>query len=100
MLDASSCFPHERVHCDAAESRAAADDAQPRWSGRTGSDRGSAMVSGARAPLNASLPCNTPWEVTVIAVIFEVWPTEGRANEYFDLAASLKADLERIDGFI
>jgi heme-degrading monooxygenase HmoA len=36
----------------------------------------------------------------VIAVIFEVWPAEGRAGEYFDLAASLKADLERIDGFI
>jgi heme-degrading monooxygenase HmoA len=36
----------------------------------------------------------------VIAVIFEVWPTEGRADEYFDLAASLKTDLERIDGFI
>jgi heme-degrading monooxygenase HmoA len=36
----------------------------------------------------------------VIAVIFEIWPAEGRAAEYFDLAASLKADLERIDGFI
>jgi heme-degrading monooxygenase HmoA len=36
----------------------------------------------------------------VIAVIFEVWPSEGRAAEYFDLAASLKTDLERIDGFI
>jgi heme-degrading monooxygenase HmoA len=36
----------------------------------------------------------------VIAVIFEVWPAEGRAAEYFDLAAALKADLERIDGFI
>jgi len=36
----------------------------------------------------------------VIAVIFEVWPSEGRADEYFDLAASLKTDLERIDGFI
>jgi len=36
----------------------------------------------------------------VIAVIFEVWPAEGRAGEYFDLAASLRADLERIDGFI
>jgi len=36
----------------------------------------------------------------VIAVIFEVWPAEGRAGEYFDLAASLKPDLERIDGFI
>ena len=36
----------------------------------------------------------------MIAVIFEVWPAEGRAGEYFDLAASLKADLEKIDGFI
>lgn len=36
----------------------------------------------------------------MIAVIFEVWPAEGRAAEYFDAAASLKADLERIDGFI
>jgi heme-degrading monooxygenase HmoA len=36
----------------------------------------------------------------VIAVIFEVWPNEGRAQEYFDLAAALKADLEKINGFI
>jgi len=36
----------------------------------------------------------------VIAVIFEVWPAEGRAGEYFDLAASLRSDLERIDGFV
>jgi heme-degrading monooxygenase HmoA len=41
-----------------------------------------------------------PQESDVIAVIFEVWPAEGRAGEYFDLAASLKADLERIDGFV
>ncbi len=36
----------------------------------------------------------------MLAVIFEVWPAEGRAAEYFDLAARLKPDLERIDGFI
>jgi heme-degrading monooxygenase HmoA len=36
----------------------------------------------------------------VIAVIFEVWPAEGRAPEYFDLAAALKAILEKTDGFI
>jgi heme-degrading monooxygenase HmoA len=36
----------------------------------------------------------------VIAVIFEVWPAEGRAPEYFDLAAALRPDLEKIDGFI
>lgn len=36
----------------------------------------------------------------MIAVIFEVWPAEGRAQEYFDIAASLRADLERMDGFL
>lgn len=36
----------------------------------------------------------------MIAVIFEVWPAQGRANEYFELAAALRADLERMDGFI
>lgn len=36
----------------------------------------------------------------MIAVIFEVWPTDGRSNEYFDLAASLREDLVKIDGFI
>ena len=36
----------------------------------------------------------------MLAVIFEVWPAAGRAAEYFDLAARLKTDLERIDGFI
>jgi len=36
----------------------------------------------------------------MFAVIFEVWPAQGRDREYFDLAAALKADLEKIDGFI
>ena len=36
----------------------------------------------------------------MIAVIFEVWPTDGRTSEYFDLAASLRNDLAKIDGFI
>ena len=36
----------------------------------------------------------------MIAVIFEVWPAEGRASEYFELAAALRADLERMDGFL
>ena len=36
----------------------------------------------------------------MIAVIFEVWPAENGGREaYLDLAAKLKADLERIDGF-
>ena len=36
----------------------------------------------------------------MIAVIFEVWPAEGRAQEYFDIAASLREDLQRVDGFV
>ena len=36
----------------------------------------------------------------MIVVIFEVWPIEGRAQEYLDLAAALKVDLEKIDGFL
>lgn len=36
----------------------------------------------------------------MIAVIFEVWPAKDRATEYFELAAALRADLEKIDGFI
>ena len=36
----------------------------------------------------------------MIAVIFEVWPAAGRAPEYFDLAAGLKAQLEKFDGFV
>jgi heme-degrading monooxygenase HmoA len=36
----------------------------------------------------------------MIAVIFEVWPADGRKQEYLDLAASLKPLLEKIDGFI
>src|SRR5688572_6650528 len=36
----------------------------------------------------------------MIAVIFEVWPADGRKQEYLELAASLKPLLEKIDGFI
>lgn len=36
----------------------------------------------------------------MIAVIFEVWPAEGRREEYLALAARIRADLEQIDGFI
>ena len=36
----------------------------------------------------------------MIAVIFEVFPAPGRKQEYLDLAAALKPDLEKIDGFI
>ena len=37
---------------------------------------------------------------SMIAVIFEVWPAEGRKDDYLGIAASLRADLDRIDGFI
>jgi heme-degrading monooxygenase HmoA len=36
----------------------------------------------------------------MIAVIFEVWPADGRKAAYLDIAASLRPELERIDGFI
>ncbi|MEJ2452096.1 MAG: antibiotic biosynthesis monooxygenase [Gammaproteobacteria bacterium] len=36
----------------------------------------------------------------MIAVIFEVWPNDERASEYFDLAAELRPQLAQIDGFI
>lgn len=34
------------------------------------------------------------------AVIFEVEPKDGRADRYFELAAKLRPELEKIDGFI
>lgn len=36
----------------------------------------------------------------MIAVIFEVWPSDGRRQEYLDIAADLRPLLEDIDGFI
>ncbi|MGO4408551.1 MULTISPECIES: antibiotic biosynthesis monooxygenase family protein [unclassified Brevundimonas] len=36
----------------------------------------------------------------MIAVIFEVWPAEGRMQQYLDLATALRDELETIDGFI
>ena len=36
----------------------------------------------------------------MIAVIFEVWPAEGRQQEYLDIAAGLRPLLEQVDGFI
>lgn len=36
----------------------------------------------------------------MIAVIFEVIPAEGKAQEYLAIAASLKPLLEKMDGFI
>lgn len=36
----------------------------------------------------------------MIAVIFELTPAPGRKQEYLDLAAGLKPELDRTDGFI
>ncbi len=36
----------------------------------------------------------------MIAVIFEVYPAQGRTEEYLDIAANLKPLLQEIDGFI
>lgn len=36
----------------------------------------------------------------MLAVIFEVTPLPGQAQRYFDIAATLRPALERIDGFI
>ena len=36
----------------------------------------------------------------MIAVIFEVWPADGRKEHYLDHAARLKDDLAAVDGFI
>ena len=36
----------------------------------------------------------------MIAVIFEVEPKPGKAQDYFALATELRSELEKIDGFI
>lgn len=36
----------------------------------------------------------------MIAVIFEVWPASGRKEDYLSIAATLRPELEKIDGFI
>lgn len=36
----------------------------------------------------------------MIAVLFEVRPAEGQAGRYLDLAAALRPELERVDGFL
>lgn len=36
----------------------------------------------------------------MIAVIFEVWPADGRRDEYLGIAASLRDELVKIDGFV
>jgi heme-degrading monooxygenase HmoA len=36
----------------------------------------------------------------MMAVIFEVWPASGRKDDYLRMAAALKSEVEKIDGFI
>lgn len=36
----------------------------------------------------------------MIAIIFEVWPAKGKTEAYLDIAASLRPQLEQMDGFI
>jgi heme-degrading monooxygenase HmoA len=36
----------------------------------------------------------------MIAVIFEVWPKQDERQTYLDIAAALRPQLEKIDGFI
>ena len=36
----------------------------------------------------------------MIAVIFEVFPAKGKMDEYFQLAADLRPELNKIEGFI
>src|SRR5215470_15333694 len=36
----------------------------------------------------------------MIAVIFEVWPADGRRESYLEHAARLRPELEKIEGFI
>jgi heme-degrading monooxygenase HmoA len=36
----------------------------------------------------------------MIAVIFEVWPADGRKESYLDHAARLRPELDKIDGFL
>ena len=36
----------------------------------------------------------------MLAVIFEVWPAEGRTDQYLALAGNMKKHLEGFDGFI
>ena len=36
----------------------------------------------------------------MIAVIFEVWPADGRKEAYLDIATQLRPELECIDGFL
>jgi heme-degrading monooxygenase HmoA len=36
----------------------------------------------------------------MMAVIFEVWPATGRRDDYLNMAAALRSEVEKIDGFV
>jgi len=36
----------------------------------------------------------------MIAVMFEVCPAKGQSDRYFEIASTLKSELEKVDGFI
>jgi heme-degrading monooxygenase HmoA len=36
----------------------------------------------------------------MMAVIFEVWPASGRRDDYLNMAAALRSEVEKVDGFI
>ena len=36
----------------------------------------------------------------MIAVLFEAWPASGEYSRYMDLAAALRPELDRLDGFL
>lgn len=36
----------------------------------------------------------------MIAVIFELWPAPGHRDHYLDIAATLRPDMEAVDGFV
>jgi heme-degrading monooxygenase HmoA len=36
----------------------------------------------------------------MIAVIFELWPASGHRDDYLDIAATLRPELEAVDGFV
>jgi heme-degrading monooxygenase HmoA len=69
------------------------------------------MVIPAKAGIQRPKPCRSPWtpasarvtlewEGVMHAVIFEVEPEPARRQDYLDIAARLRPELERIDGFI
>lgn len=56
-------------------------------------------VTAVQHVILAPLPCRLG-VCTMIVVIFEVEMKPGRAQEYFDLAAKLRPELEKVDGFL